>query len=320
MSWCRNLRQVTSQALPSNTKKLATMINYVPKHESVKRSELAPLIEFIQSARSLFVITGAGVSTESGLPDYRSEGTGLVARRPNFKPTNYQDFMKKESTRKIYWARSFAGWSYQTQRQPNVTHYTLANWEDKGKISCLVTQNVDRLHHKSGSKKIIELHGTLFEVRCMNCENILDRFKFQEMLRSANINLFNIDFEATALRPDGDVELSKEVSSNFAVPPCPKCGSGILKPNVVFYGENLPKGRKEQVKREIEKSDAILVLGTTLHTRSGRDHIEHAHKQRMPIALVNIGPSFGDNLAQFKINARCGEVMKFLSHELNNNW
>lgn len=186
----------------------ATVINYVPKHDSVNHQEVAPLIEFLKKSNQLFVITGAGVSTESGLPDYRSEGTGLVARRPNFKPTNYQDFMKKESTRRMYWARSFAGWSYQTQRKPNITHYTLANWEDQGKISCLVTQNVDRLHHKAGSKKIIELHGTLFEVRCMSCENLIDRFEFQEMLRNLNKDSLELDFEKTALRPDGDVELS----------------------------------------------------------------------------------------------------------------
>lgn len=182
-------------------------INYVPKHSPAQHKELEPLIDLINSSNKLFVMTGAGVSTESGLPDYRSEGTGLVARRPNFKPTNYQDFMRKESTRRVYWARSFAAWNYQTQRKPNITHYTLANWEDKGKINCLVTQNVDRLHHKAGSTNIIELHGTLFEVRCMKCENIIDRFEFQDMLRESNKNAMQIDFETQALRPDGDVEL-----------------------------------------------------------------------------------------------------------------
>ncbi|XP_059474222.1 NAD-dependent protein deacylase Sirt4-like isoform X2 [Neocloeon triangulifer] len=294
----------------------ATSINYVPQHKPVRSEDVEPLIEFVQSSKNLFVITGAGVSTESGLPDYRSEGTGLVARRPNFKPTNYQDFMKKESTRRIYWARSFTAWNYQTQRKPNITHYTLANWEDRGKIGCLVTQNVDRLHQKAGSKKIIELHGTLFEVRCMGCENIIDRCHFQEILTKANKSLINLDFEAAALRPDGDIELSKEVSQNFQVPACEKCGSGILKPDVVFYGENLPLGKKDEVRQELEKCDSLLVLGSTLHTRSGRDHVEYAFKKGIPIGLINIGPSFGDNVATFKINSKCGEVMSIVAQEL----
>ncbi|KAF4524955.1 hypothetical protein B566_EDAN013905 [Ephemera danica] len=297
------------------SRQYSTGINYVPKHSSPKEEDLDRLYQFLRSTRRLFVITGAGVSTESGLPDYRSEGTGLVARRPNFKPTNYQDFMRKESTRRIYWARSFAAWGYHTKRQPNLTHHTLANWENRGRIASLVTQNVDRLHQRAGSRNVIELHGSLYEVRCMACERLIERFEFQNMLRSWNKDAIQIDFETKALRPDGDVELSLEVSSNFRVPPCQQCGSGVLKPNVVFYGENVPTTRKDAVRRNIERSDAVLVLGTTLHTRSGRDHVEYACKSGLPIALVNIGPSYGDPWASVRLDARCGEVMKILVQE-----
>uniref|UniRef100_A0A8W7PQ41 Deacetylase sirtuin-type domain-containing protein n=2 Tax=gambiae species complex TaxID=44542 RepID=A0A8W7PQ41_ANOCL len=221
---------------------------FVPAHEPAHESDCRRLEKFLEDKPHILVLTGAGISTESGIPDYRSEGVGLYARS-NHKPIQHGDFVKSEATRKRYWARNYVGWPRFSSIAPNVTHYTLARLEREGRISGIVTQNVDRLHGKAGSKQVIELHGSGFD-----------------------------------------------------------CG-GNLKPEIVFFGDNVPMPRIEKVVRMIIESDGVLVLGSSLTVFSGYRIILQAKELGLPVAIVNIGATRGDPKADLKISARCGEVM-----------
>lgn len=187
----------------SCVKNYASWASFVPAHQIVDKEKLAQLQDFVDAAGKLLVLTGAGVSTESGIPDYRSEGVGLYARG-GARPIQYQDFMKSAKVRQRYWARNFAGWPRFSAFKPNKNHHILADWEKLGKISALVTQNVDSLHTKAGSRQVIELHGCAHRVTCTSCNSILDRHTFQQVLKRLNTNLSIRDHE---IRPDGDVEL-----------------------------------------------------------------------------------------------------------------
>lgn len=180
-----------------------TSLTFVPRHCPVVESQLEKLQGLIDSSSNILVLTGAGISTESGIPDYRSESVGLYARS-NHRPIQHQDFMKYPHVRQRYWARNFVGWSTFSSVQPNSSHLILANWERQGKLSCIVTQNVDQLHHKAGAKAIVELHGCAYEVKCMNCNYALPRHDFQTILTELNpsLSVKNVD-----IRPDADTEL-----------------------------------------------------------------------------------------------------------------
>ncbi|GFQ92450.1 NAD-dependent protein lipoamidase sirtuin-4, mitochondrial [Trichonephila clavata] len=277
---------------------------FVPKHEPCSADNVSVLQNFVDKYTSIFVLTGAGVSTESGLPDYRSKDVGLYDRSPN-RPVLYKDFISSVAVRKRYWARNFAGWKLFSSAQPNDIHKFLAQWEKTGNISCLVTQNVDRLHHKAGSKNVTELHGTSYLVKCLNCPNIFSRNLFQVILRDLNPN-FNV--ESTEIAPDADVHLDPALAESFNVPSCEKCG-GILKPDVVFFGENVPKEKVLNLYKKVEESDAILVLGSSLEVFSGYRFALTASESKKCICIVNIGPTRADKLATFKITARCGEIL-----------
>lgn len=189
----------------SNARKtrLFSSLSFIPKHGEVCQHYIEQLQELIDGSPRLLILTGAGVSTESGIPDYRSEGVGLYARS-NHKPIQHQDFMKFKHMRQRYWARNYFGWPKFSSVQPNTTHHTLARWESKEKILAIITQNVDRLHHKAGSKSVIELHGCAYEVKCMNCSHIISRNDFQKVLTSLNSHL---KVDRVEVRPDADVEL-----------------------------------------------------------------------------------------------------------------
>lgn len=232
---------------------------FVPKHGPCNAENVSLLQEFLTKYSKIFVLTGAGVSTESGLPDYRSKDVGLYDRSAN-RPVLYKDFISDYSVRKRYWARNFAGWKRFSSALPNDVHYSLALWEKKGLIHRLVTQNVDRLHHKAGSKKVTELHGTSYLVKCLQCPNLFSRHLFQIRLAELNPD-FNV--ESTEIAPDADVHLSPELTVSFKIPNCDKCG-GILKPDVVFFGENVRKEKVFETYKRIDESDAVLVLGSSL--------------------------------------------------------
>ncbi|XP_035205068.1 NAD-dependent protein deacylase Sirt4-like [Stegodyphus dumicola] len=276
----------------------------VPEHEITKSEDIAILQNFVDKFSNFLVLTGAGISTESGLPDYRSKGVGLYDRSST-RPVQYKDFISSAQVRKRYWSRNFAAWSRFSSTQPNETHICLAKWEKVGLINWLVTQNVDRLHHKAGSERVTELHGTSYIVKCLNCRTSFSRFQFQEQLSELNPH-FTI--RATEMRPDADIEIDPSLAGKFNIPDCRNCG-GILKPDVVFFGETVPKEKVFLVYDKVSESDAVLVLGSSLEVYSGYRFILAASEQKKCIGIVNIGPTRADHLASFKLNVRCGDIL-----------
>jgi NAD-dependent SIR2 family protein deacetylase len=262
------------------------------------------LQSFIEKHEKLFVLTGAGCSTESGIPDYRDED-GAWKRA---QPVQFLPFMEKPAVRQRYWARSFVGWRYFSAAQPNDTHRALARLEEQGRINLLVTQNVDGLHAIAGSKRVVDLHGRLDVVRCMSCEHTLPRVDFQAQLFARNPSWVNLTARQA---PDGDVDLEGLDFSTFDVPPCPVCG-GILKPDVVFFGESVPKHRVQTAMEGVQGADAMLILGSSLMVYSGYRFAEAAATAGKPIAAVNIGRTRADEILTLKVSRRCSEALQFL--------
>ena len=249
----------------------------------------------------LLVLTGAGISTDSGIPDYRGEGR--VARHP----MTYDVFMSSVDARIRYWSRSFVGWSRIGQAKPNAGHIALANAERAGRLEYLITQNVDGLHQAAGAKNVVDLHGRLDRVICMNCKQQISRIEMDRLLSKLNPNVRkDVTVEFT---PDGDAEI--EAAENFLVPACPNCG-GILKPDVVFFGENVPQERAEFAISRLEKADALLIAGTSLTVNSGLRFARAAAKAEKPIVIVNIGNTKADELASVKIEASTSLVLERL--------
>jgi NAD-dependent SIR2 family protein deacetylase len=219
----------------------------------------------------------------------------------------YDVFMGSEEARKRYWARSFIGWSRIADALPNAGHAALAEAERVGRIGTLITQNVDRLHQAAGSKQVIDLHGRLDMVRCMSCELRISRQEMDEMLQALNPSIRKDDtFEFT---PDGDAEV--EVAPNFVVPTCPSCG-GILKPDVVFFGESVPTDRVDEAMNALAEAEALLVAGTSLAVNSGMRFARAAAKAGKPIVVVNVGQTKADELALAKIEANTSLALPLL--------
>ncbi|XP_031832200.1 NAD-dependent protein deacylase Sirt4 isoform X2 [Nomia melanderi] len=261
----------------------ATDLTFVPKCQPVKDSDITRLKEFIDSHNNICILTGAGISTESGIPDYRSQGVGLYARS-NRRPVLYKDFCASDSLRKRYWARNYVGWPRFSSIEPNDTHKLLKKLEDTQKVRCIITQNVDNLHVKAGSRRIIELH------------DVLDGLNY------------NMSATSQMIRPDGDVDISEEEIDRFIVPACENCG-GILKPDIVFFGDNVPRQTVDSVKYNVEHSDALFILGSTLTTFSGYRIALQASNAGKPIAILNIGQTRADALANIKVEGRCSDVL-----------
>lgn len=259
---------------------------------------------FVDAHPRLFVLTGAGISTDSGIPDYRDRA-GQWKRTP---PVTYQAFMHELATRQRYWARSLVGWRRFGQASPNITHRALVALEQRGQVELLVTQNVDRLHQRAGSQRVVDLHGRLDEVRCMTCDWRQGRHAFQRELVARNPDWTHLD---AADAPDGDADLDGYDFSRFDVPPCPVCG-GIAKPDVVFFGENVPRERVEAATRAWTDADAVLVVGSSLMVFSGYRFVAAAAKAGKPVATVNLGVTRADPLVTLKIDAPCAEAMAFL--------
>jgi NAD-dependent SIR2 family protein deacetylase len=251
--------------------------------------------------KRLLVLTGAGISTDSGIPDYR--GAGRVARHP----MTYDTFMGSKQAQIRYWARSFIGWNRIAEAQPNRGHFALAEAEAENKIFQIITQNVDQLHQKAGSREVIDLHGRLDQVRCMNCDNRFSRTQMDLMLADLNPKVDrSADFEFT---PDGDAEV--EVATDFKIPSCPSCG-GVLKPDVVFFGESVPTATVEFAMKRLDEADALLVAGTSLSVNSGLRFARRAARSNKPIVIVNIGQTKADELATAKIEANTSLVLERL--------
>jgi len=256
---------------------------------------------FIDRHPRLFVLTGAGCSTDSGIPDYRDEkGEWKRAR-----PVMFQPFMTEDLTRKRYWARSLIGWRFFIRAQPNRAHHALAQLEQRGRIELLVTQNVDCLHQAAGSTNVVDLHGRLDQVRCMSCEQRIPRDEWQQMLVARNPTWAQLDAREA---PDGDADLESRDFSDFDVPPCPYCG-GLIKPDVVFFGESVPRDRVDRAMQALHDSDAMLVVGSSLMVYSGYRFAQAAADAGIPIAAVNLGNTRADPLLALKVALPCGEAL-----------
>lgn len=277
---------------------------FVPACSAANVQSLELLQDFVSRAGRLFVITGAGLSTESGIPDYRSEGVGLYARTDR-RPMQHAEFVRSAKARQRYWARNFAGWPQFSSHQPNSAHRTLRRWEESGKLHWLVTQNVDALHSKAGQQALTELHGCAHRVMCLGCGTISARKDLQTRFKAMNPDW---SVQVGAVAPDGDVFLEDEQVLQFRVPSCEDCG-GILKPEVTFFGDTVSKPTVHLVHGRLAESDAVLVVGSSLQVYSGYRFLLAASDKKIPIAILNIGPTRADHLAELKVSGRCGEVL-----------
>ncbi len=257
------------------------------------------LAHFIDHHQRLFVLTGAGRSTNSGIPDYRDSHGNW--KRP--QPVTFQAFMSDAPTRQRYWARSLIGWRRFGRARPNDTHHALARLEAQGRCELLVTQNVDRLHQAAGSSRVIDLHGRLDLVRCMDCERRIPRAEFQDELAQVNAEWLALD---AADAPDGDADLECADFAAFCVPSCRACG-GLLKPDVVFFGENVPRDVVATAQAHLMQADAMLIVGSSLMVYSGFRFVRAAADRGLPIAAVNLGRTRADDLLTLKVEEPCEE-------------
>jgi NAD-dependent SIR2 family protein deacetylase len=241
-------------------------------------------------ADGFVALTGAGVSTDSGIPDYR--GPSSVARAP----MSYQDFVSGPAAQRRYWARSHVGWSRMKRAVPNAGHHALARLEGAGRVRLLITQNVDGLHEAAGSRNVCALHGRIADVICLSCRTSTSRVMLHDRLESLNPG-WAAAHAGVEVRPDGDVALDE--TADFVVAPC-DCG-GVLKPDVVFFGENVPKERVARCYAAVEAAPALLVLGSSLAVMSGLRFVKAATKQGIPVVIVNRGETRGDPLASYKL-------------------
>jgi NAD-dependent SIR2 family protein deacetylase len=266
-------------------------------------AELERLARLVRGGK-VAVLTGAGISTESGIPDYRGpEGKQRVT------PMMYQDFVGSAANRQRYWARSFVGWRRFAAAEPNTGHYAVAELQRRGLVNAVITQNVDGLHQRAGARDVLELHGSLARVVCLNCGNRSGRVELEERMRAANP-----DFVATPheIRPDGDVVLDDEEVRRFQLVRCLGCSSDLLKPDVIFFGESVPKELVMRCFAEVERSDLLLVLGSSLQVMSGYRFVLRAAELAIPVAIVTRGITRGDEQASLRIDAPLGETLRRL--------
>jgi len=261
----------------------------------------ANLSRFVRKHPRLTILSGAGCSTASGIPDYRDD----LGRWKHRQPMQFSEFVADAGKRRRYWAQSFAGWSRIASAKPNRAHLAIARLEQLGFVTGVVTQNVDDLHKTAGSQRVIDLHGILRRIRCLTCNATEPRKNFQQKLRDANPHW---DARISALAPDGDAKLSREDFESFNVPDCPLCG-GILKPDVVFFGEPVPGDRVTDAQKYLQQSDALLVVGSSLMVFSGYRFARSACASGKPIAIVNRGTTRADDLATCKMTGDCADIL-----------
>ncbi|HEU4557562.1 MAG TPA: NAD-dependent protein deacetylase, partial [Longimicrobium sp.] len=247
--------------------------------------------------------------TESGIPDYRGPDA-----RPR-SPIQYQEFVRSEAARVRYWARSSVGWRRFSAARPNAGHHALAELEDAGVVRGIITQNVDGLHHAAGSRRVIELHGSLASVRCLACGGAVPRDAFQARLLGMNAEWSERLQGEVEQAPDGDAELPSWAMESFHVPACDGCG-GMMKPDVVFFGENVPRDWVDDAWRLYGEADVLLVAGSSLTVYSGRRFIYRAREDGTPIAVVNLGPTRADDVAAVKVDGRLGTILPQLAAAL----
>jgi len=266
---------------------------------------LTDLHDFARRYPRWFVLTGAGVSTDSGIPGYRDDA-GQWQRTP---PVTVQEFLRSETARRRYWARSMAGWPMLAAAHPNAAHRALARLESARRLQLLVTQNVDGLHQRAGSAGVVELHGNVGRVVCLDCGADHAREALQRTLEADNPAF--VAGSATAA-PDGDADTEPRDLDAFQVPGCARCG-GTLKPDVVFFGEGVPRGRVDAAMQGLEQADAMLVVGSSLMVYSGYRFCERAAQTGKPIAAINRGRTRADHLFALKVEQSCAEALASLA-------
>ena len=262
------------------------------------------LEDFVDRHQRLFVLTGAGCSTNSGIPDYRD----IKGNWKRQQPVTYQAFMAEAATRQRYWARSLSGWRRFGHAEPNDAHRALSRLEAVGKSELVLTQNVDRLHQAAGNEKVIDLHGRLDLVRCLGCERKMMRAELQDELTRLNAGWLDLDARDA---PDGDADLESHDFSTFVVPACRHC-DGLLKPDVVFFGESVPRDAVEAASGHLRQADAMLIVGSSLMVYSGFRFVQMAARAGMPIAAVNLGRTRADEMLNLKVEQSCEIALGFL--------
>jgi NAD-dependent SIR2 family protein deacetylase len=261
--------------------------------------------------RGALVLSGAGLSTDSGIPDYRG-ATGSLRRHT---PMTYQTFTRDPRGRHRYWARSYVGWRQIERARPNDGHRAVAALQQAGAVGEVITQNVDGLHQAGGARDVVELHGGLDRTVCLACGDVADRAALDVRLRTANPG-FRPD-AADGVNPDGDVELPDEALDGFVMVDCLACGGGPLKPDVVFFGETVPRDRVDHCFGLVDRARSLVVLGSSLTVMSGYRFVIHAAKRGIPVAIVNSGPTRGDAKADVKLDAPLGAVLPELARRLD---
>jgi NAD-dependent SIR2 family protein deacetylase len=260
----------------------------------------------------LVAITGAGISTESGIPDYR----GPTGRARNATPMTYDEFVSSAEAQRRYWARSFAGWPVMGAALPNVGHRALATLQRAGSLAGVITQNVDRLHQRVGTDPLLELHGSLDRVVCLACGALDEREPVQARLAEANPQFdptrYQVGDDAGGVQPDGDIEVLEAMVAGFQTVPCSVCGNGPLKPDVVFFGESVPRHRVELATTWTQECSALLVLGSSLAVMSAYRFVRAAHAAGRRIVIVNDGPTRGDAQASVRVQAPLGRLLSAL--------
>jgi len=278
----------------------------------MKQSSLmSDLASFVRAHPRLFVLTGAGISTDSGIPDYRDD-EGRWKRK---SPVTLQEFLGSAAVRRRYWARSLIGWPVIAHARPNAAHRALVRLEAAGRVQRLITQNVDGLHQRAGSADVVELHGSLARVRCVDCGAECSRLDVQQRLEAANPWYRSL---SAKIAPDGDADLDAAAFDAFEVPACKQCG-GILKPSVIFFGDSVPQERVDMTMRALEEADAMLVVGSSLMIYSGYRFCEYAHRIGKPIAAINRGRTRAEHLFNVKVERPCAESLLDLVRGLDSS-
>ena len=269
-------------------------------------------VRALLSGKRLALLTGAGLSTDSGIPDYR--GPDAVPR----SPMTYQEFVRDPANRQRYWARNHIGWSHLRHADPNLGHRAVAELERRGLLSGLITQNVDRLHEEAGSTNVIDLHGRYDQVVCLECRRTYTRRLLAGVLAELNPEFLERATESglVEMAPDADATVDDSaLISSFVVAACPACG-GTLKPDFVYFGENVPKERVEAAYAMVDDAAALLVAGSSLTVMSGLRFVRHAAKGGKPVVIINRGETRGDPQATIKLHAGVSESLTWLAAEL----
>ena len=264
---------------------------------------IAALADYV-SCGDVLVLSGAGISTDSGIPDYR----GVNGSLRRYTPMTFQTFVSDDAARRRYWARSHLGWRHITGARPNDGHRAVAELQRRGVLAGVITQNVDGLHTAAGSPGVLELHGNLARVMCLDCGARSPRAALDARLRAINRTW---DAQVRTVNPDGDVSVDDEVVARFRIVDCDSCG-GVLKPDVVFFGENVPRPRVDAAYALVERAGSILVLGSSLTVMSGLRFVRRAAELGVPVAIVNKGETRGDPLATVRLDAALGATLSSL--------